>query len=219
VGLKQLQQAIPVKLRTAGVKKLHDVGAVESFASGDEDLGCDELFRSEDAAGNLKDLSGNGPPDPAFVDDKARVADAGDEVDEILVSPNLGEPYGIFDGGVKALGTEASESVRDCLRRQEEIKILGGSPYAAVKLQCECTAYCTRQFAEVHQNVTVEVASVACPLRFRGRGDWKLCVRGHERFDARDGSAVACDRLQNGKSLGMGGDRIGLPMDSRKLLE
>ena len=77
-----------------------DIGAVETFATRDEEFGGDQLLGGKNLATSAEDFVFLRPIDPLLLNGESRIANPGDEVDEVVAAAGLGQPDGILDIGV-----------------------------------------------------------------------------------------------------------------------
>ena len=114
---------------------MRDVGAVETFAPGDEQLGGDHLFSGEDLAADAEDFIILGAIDPRLLYGEGGIADAGNEVDEIVASASFGQPDRILHIGVETFLTRTLKARGTASGGSYEIEIFSGAPDAGVMMK------------------------------------------------------------------------------------
>src|SRR6185437_12467377 len=88
----QVHQPLPVKPAPRSINDVADIGAIKTLASCDEDLGGNQLFRSQNTHGQSEDVRAAGPANPGVVNAHHPVAHAGDQVYKEPVAVSFGQP-------------------------------------------------------------------------------------------------------------------------------
>src|SRR5438309_11691541 len=101
------------------VDDMSDISAVKALAACDEDFGGDELLGAQDPGGNVQHFGGLSAIDPCLVYSDNRIAHSGDQVNEVIVLPGLGQPYRVADFEIIPAALQAAQSLRHVVRGEE----------------------------------------------------------------------------------------------------
>ena len=172
-----------------------DVGAVVAVAVLEEELGEDELGRRGDPDVGAVDLDLIGLAEPVVGDRDAGGRDVVDDVEEMLVLPDLADPALVLDLDPIALRLEEAEDLGRVRRLAEDVEILGrpGDAGVAGRARRCPTAGRAARFGEQPQALDIEIDRLGRRLedaRRRGLAAGCSSRRGERRMRAKRSAAV-----------------------------
>ncbi len=180
----QVKDAVPVKFSSGPVDHVHNIGAVEPFAPGDENLRCNQFLGGQHLGMDSADLGVAGALDPLRLDAERAIAHAGDEVHEIGAAMDLAEPHRVADLGLIAMLRKRGKGRIHPIVGEEDIQVFGVAPDSGVLVERKGPAdgKWNALRTEKMQHLSEHGSLLRCKIRRRGAADWqRFLVLGHGR--------------------------------------